>query len=305
VGDWQPFATAEPSAAVTPDPPPEQRRPTSLRDRVAGQCVISEVLAQQHGRPPRSALSRALGRRPIHSDARPWYWGALGEIAVGPRLTRLGKEWTVLHAVPVGERDADIDHVVIGPGGVFTINTKNHSGQRVWVAGRTFVVAGQKQDHIRSSRHEAQRASRLLSAAVSSPVPVQPVLAVVQPKQITVRDAPAEVAVMADAQLVRWLNKRKPVLAPDDVQRIAAAAEQPGSWRTGPVDVADTSALMAGFRRLDRQVRSARVVRQAWGLGVLAAGAVGMVTVGPEVLGAAALEGLLPADDPGVPGGQR
>jgi hypothetical protein len=32
----------------------------------------------------------------------------------------------VLHAVPVGDRGSDIDHVVIGHGGVYTVNTKTH-----------------------------------------------------------------------------------------------------------------------------------------------------------------------------------
>ncbi|MBG6212216.1 hypothetical protein RCH23_000129 [Cryobacterium sp. CAN_C3] len=44
-------------------------------------------------------------------------------------LSKLGPEWTVLHAVPVGSGSSDIDHVVIGPAGVFTINTKNHTGK--------------------------------------------------------------------------------------------------------------------------------------------------------------------------------
>ena len=75
---------------------------------------------------------------------------------------------------PVGKGDSDIDHVVIGPGGVFTINTKNHSGQKVWVAGRIFLVNGQKQPHLRNAGHEAQRASRLLSAAAGFRVDVVP-----------------------------------------------------------------------------------------------------------------------------------
>jgi hypothetical protein len=33
-------------------------------------------------------------------------------------------EWTVLHSVPVGTGSTDIDHIAIGPAGVFTLNTK-------------------------------------------------------------------------------------------------------------------------------------------------------------------------------------
>ena len=49
----------------------------------------------------------------------------------------------MLDAVPVGTGSTDIDHVLVGPGGVFTINTKHHLGQPVWVARRTLMVAGE------------------------------------------------------------------------------------------------------------------------------------------------------------------
>jgi hypothetical protein len=270
--------------ATVPDQPAE----TSLRDRVPGQSVIGELLARQHERRPRSLVARAFGRSPLSASSRPWYWGALGEIAVGRRLSHLGKEWTVLHAVPVGERDVDIDHIVIGPGGVFTVNTKNHSDQRVWVAGRTFMVAGQKQDHIRNSEHEARRAARLLSAAMGRPVDVSPVLAVVQPRTLTIRTAPERVVVMHDDRLVRWLKKRPPLLTAADVERVSEVASRPRLWRTGAVEVADVAALWAGFRRLDREVRVARRLRRTWGLG--AAGASGYTAI---VHGPGLLSGLL------------
>ncbi len=47
--------------------------------------------------------------------------------------------WRVLHAIPVGERGSDIDHLAIGPAGVFTINAKYHAGAKIWVGGDTFL----------------------------------------------------------------------------------------------------------------------------------------------------------------------
>jgi hypothetical protein len=95
--------------------------------------------------------------------------GLLPAILVGLRSgwwmvrERLGPEWAVLHAVPVGAGTSDIDHVLIGPAGVFTLNTKNHAGQPVWVAGRTPDVAGEKQRHLYNASHEAGRAAKLLT----------------------------------------------------------------------------------------------------------------------------------------------
>src|SRR5690606_36128291 len=50
--------------------------------------------------------------------------GALGELEVGRLLDQLDSEWFAFHAVPVGSAGSDVDHIVIGPGGVFTINSK-------------------------------------------------------------------------------------------------------------------------------------------------------------------------------------
>jgi hypothetical protein len=57
----------------------------------------------------------------------------------------------------VGDNGADIDRLVIGPGGVFSLNAKHHPGGKVWVGGNTLMINGHRQPYIRNSRFEAQR----------------------------------------------------------------------------------------------------------------------------------------------------
>ncbi|MCG2623029.1 NERD domain-containing protein [Arthrobacter sp. I2-34] len=244
---------------------------TPLQERIPGQSVISELLAVHERDRPQSRLGRVFGADPLGPDSRPWYLGALGEIRVGKILARLGPDWTVLHAVPVGAGTSDIDHVVIGPAGVFTLNTKNHANQSVWVAGNTLMVAGHRQRHIPNAAHEASRAARLLTAAAGEPVAVTGVLVIVGAKTLTVREQPAGVAVVTDRQLLRWLTRRKPVLDPVQVARIGAAACLPGTWHRNPPVPAETAALHRGFAGLQQLVDSARRRRIAWALGALAA----------------------------------
>ncbi|MGX9900726.1 nuclease-related domain-containing protein [Arthrobacter sp. SA17] len=90
---------------------------SGLKARMAGHSVIEKLLAERVGQRPPSFLGSIFGADPLSPDDHPWYKGALGEIAVGRLLERLGPEWTVLHAVPVGSGASDIDHVLIGPGG--------------------------------------------------------------------------------------------------------------------------------------------------------------------------------------------
>ncbi|WP_454169594.1 nuclease-related domain-containing protein [Microbacterium paulum] len=157
---------------------------------------------------PRSAFARFFGRSPLSEDSRPWFQGALGELDVAARLASLGDDWTVVHAVPVGTRGSDIDHVVVGPAGVFTINSKNHEGARVWVASRRLLVNGQKTDHLRNSRYEAARTHKLLSDVIGADVPVRGVIAIVGAKDITIREQPDDVAVLSASQLVRCGRSR-------------------------------------------------------------------------------------------------
>jgi hypothetical protein len=56
----------------------------------------------------------------VHTDAAAWSKGEKGEELVGKRLEKLGSTWKVIHSIPIGSKGTDIDHVVIGPGGVFT-----------------------------------------------------------------------------------------------------------------------------------------------------------------------------------------
>ncbi|EYT53921.1 MULTISPECIES: nuclease-related domain-containing protein [Kocuria] len=229
--------------------------------------MIAATLRLQEGQPPRTWWGRLAGASPLSAESRSWYRGALGEIAVGQILGRLGPEWTVLHAVPVGAGASDIDHVLIGPAGVFTLNTKNHAGRTVWVADRAVMIDGHKQHYLSHSRHEAARAGRRLSAAVGEPVPVTPVLVLIEPKNLTIRRRPAGVEVVTNRQLLRWLRRRRPVLTDQEVARISAAAVVPSTWHNSPAPPEDPVALQERFAELRHTVRSARRRRELWRFG--------------------------------------
>ena len=248
--------------------------PAALSDNVAGQSVMVEALAAQSAAPARGWWARLTGRSPLTEGALPWYLGAVGEIRVAQLLTRLGPEWTVLHAVPVGDGTSDIDHVLIGPAGVVTVNTKNHGTKRVWVAGKAFLVAGQKTQYIRNSEHEAKRAAKLLTAAVGRPVTASAMIVVVDPKQLVVREKPASVAVVTSSGMLRALRgqaKRGPVLPAADLEALRAAAIEPGTWHRSPGPAIDTADVQTRFGRLHRAVTGARRLRATWRfLGLLA-----------------------------------
>jgi hypothetical protein len=216
--------------AGAPSVEPALAAAESLRSRVPAFAVMKECLRVQSTAPERSRLARVFGREPLHPDARSWYRGALGELQVARILARLDPRWTVLHAVPVGSAGADIDHVVIGPGGTFTINTKNHGGKKVWAAGKTFLLERQKLAHIHHSSFEAQRAARLLTGVTGTPVSVTPLIVVVNPASL-VRKKP-DVTVLDATELLRWMRRQPQMQTDATVARIAWAASRRDTWTT-------------------------------------------------------------------------
>ncbi|MEL0626115.1 nuclease-related domain-containing protein [Salinibacterium amurskyense] len=262
--------------AVQPESP--ARVASDLIERPAAYSVIEELFRVQETMEPRNVLHQLFGFRPVHPHAQSWFSGAIGERKVGDLLLQLGPEWAVLHAVPVGKGDSDIDHVVIGPAGVFTINTKRHPGKKIWVGERMLTVAGQKTDHLRNSRHEAKRAAKLLTKATGFPVDVHPVLAIVEPASFTFRQRPQDVSVMDARRLPRWLKRRRAVLAPDGLATIIDAATEARTWHP-TADLSIDPSYLSKFRELERKDRQAYLVRLAWALALAVAAGLGSISV--------------------------
>lgn len=235
----------------------------------AGHVAIGELLREQEQVPPRSRVARVFGVSPLSPDTQPLYRGVVGEIEVGEALDRLGSEWHVLHALPVDVDHADIDHLVIGPSGVFVVSTRNHTGSDVWASQRTFLVAGARYPHIRDMEYEMGRAERLLTAAAGRAVEVSGILAVVAPKSLVVREKQRDVAVLESSHLVTWLLRHKRALAPVDIAEFGAAASRASTWYDdGSAAIAEPAGQRERFERLRAEVRSAARIQLAWTVGV-------------------------------------
>jgi hypothetical protein len=218
-------AAADP-LVLTPEP-----EWVDLAGHRPGAQARTQAIAHREAAPVRTLLARVLG---VKTNERAWGIGADGEEAVGARLSRLGDEWHVLHAVPVGENGSDIDHVVIGPAGVFTVNAKNHPGARIWVGGNTFMVNGQKVPYVRNSRHEANRAAKLLTLAAGFPVEASGVIAVIGAQGgFTIREQPTDgrVVVVTRKKIANYLSARPVTLRPEQIEAIHQAARRSTTWR--------------------------------------------------------------------------
>ena len=223
-----PVAPATPATSSRPEP-----AWTDLALNEPGQGVRAKAKELQEAAPIATFVDRVLG---VHNQERAWRLGDNGEVAVARELRRLDSRWRALHSVPVGTGDSDIDHVVIGPGGVFTVNAKHHPDARVWIGGDTFIVNGTRQPYIRNSRHEASRASKLLSKKVGFPVSAKGLIAVMGARRgYSIREQPRDgaVIVVARIEIAKWLARQPAVLTEHQLDAIYEAARRSTTWAVG------------------------------------------------------------------------
>ena len=199
---------------------------SDLADNRPGESARRRADELKAASPRRAFLARLLN---VNTDERSFRKGSKGEEDVGRRLRALGPEWHVLHAIQVNEKGTDIDHLVIGPPGVFSLNTKNHLNASVWVAENVVMVNGQKVPYLCNSRSEGLRSSKVLTGTCGFPVVVQPVL-VVMAKSLTIKGRPLDVDVVARKRIVRWLKDRPAMLTPELVASIYATARNRSTW---------------------------------------------------------------------------
>jgi hypothetical protein len=132
--------------------------------------------------------------------------GAEGERKVGAILEAFAPAWQVLHGVWLGR--GDIDHVLVGPGGTFTIETKSRRGQ----------IAVDRIDE--RMLRQAYAESRLLKKV--SGLDAVPLL--VFSEAYLEGSVPAHrhgVTVLPARMLAGFIERRRPVLGPAQVTEIA------------------------------------------------------------------------------------
>lgn len=168
--------------------------------------------------------------------------GFLGERAVGEELNSLLADgWKVFHDVEFdenpGQKTFNVDHVVVGPGGLFAIETKtrrkrvlaprDHSPNIVVFDGMALEYPWGREDFgIRDARERSQHLSQWLTKSLQTVCSFRPVLAL--PGWFVKRTGKSDLHVVSGrelGQIFDGLNKR-PVMDPVTVRAICALLDQ-------------------------------------------------------------------------------
>ena len=147
------------------------------------------------------------------------------------RMERAG--YRALHMRPIPGSEDIIDHLVIGPTGVYAIDSERWSkklpirtrnGKQLWVGPNS------QKGRLEHARSEASRASDLLSARLGRDIAVRPALAIYGPRIPWDIAVIREVDVFNGERLRKYLRRRSRIrevarLSREDVARIHEAAE--------------------------------------------------------------------------------
>ena len=210
-------------------------------DRPQGTAVVERTDTRPaNGRTGGIAVLAPRGRQPdplgaivsflatLHRGGGVTRAGVTGGRLVGFVLGRLPAGWHVFRGASPAEGTGDGDHVVVGPGGVFTVHTKDLMG-KVWVAPGMVRHNGHPTDYLREAAHEARRTSRLLGAVAGHRVEVRGVVAILADAW-TITQRPVHVHVGSPRSVRDWLLRLPATLSARDVARIAEIIGARSTW---------------------------------------------------------------------------
>jgi hypothetical protein len=231
---------------------------------------MAAVVSAQATAPHLGRLARILGVSPLTSDARSHYRGALGELLVGDVLENLGPTWDVLHDLPLD--GSVVDHLLIGPAGVFTVRTANYGRLDVTVDGSAIIVGGERHHDVAEAEAEAGEVSRLLTEASGAPVLVRPLLVIVDALRIVAKSPASGVRVISSRSLESVLARAPRTLTGEEVARVSDLADLGSTWPAAAIEGAtiqklDTQQLHRDFGTIRSRVSDALARRVLWAAG--------------------------------------
>jgi hypothetical protein len=191
----------------------------------AGGGVLGSLLVPRLGLVVAALAAAAAGwglRFRPSAEAVAWRRGAAGERRTARLLSPLERHgWAVLHDLAVPDSRANIDHLVIGPGGVFVIDSKQYRGRlQLDGSGRLWHGRYPLAPTLRAVEFEADRAAQVLPDPGVVVVPIVAVHGAQVPWGKVVVDG---VPVVPARRLPSMLRALPAVLGPE---RVTALADQ-------------------------------------------------------------------------------
>ncbi|WP_250563977.1 nuclease-related domain-containing protein [Sphaerisporangium fuscum] len=176
-----------------------------------------------------AAIADTVYRARTASSVAPWRRVSAAERHTEAQLKKLERSgYRTLHARAIPDSEAQIDHLVVGPTGVYAVDSEKWDKRlpvRVQSHRKLFHGPFNQKPRLDEARWEASRASELITEALGREITVVPSLAIYGPaipwKILNIR----EVDVFDGSRVRRWITNRERSLTNEEIEEIYVAAE--------------------------------------------------------------------------------
>jgi hypothetical protein len=177
-----------------------------------------------------AAIADMVYRARTISSVPAWRRPSAAERRTEAQLKKLERSgYRTLHARAIPGSDAQIDHLVVGPTGVYAVDSEKWDKRlpvRVQSHRKLFHGPFSQKPRLDEARWEASQASELISKALNREITVVPSLAIYGPpipwKILNVRD----VDVFDGGRVRKWIVRRERSLTDIEIEKIYEAAAQ-------------------------------------------------------------------------------
>lgn len=146
------------------------------------------------------------------------------------RLAGLDPRWGFLQSARAVADGTELDHWVIGPGGVYLLNAKHLPGSRLHIVGDRFLVDGRERPFVTEIRGEARRNADLISLSTRWDIGVTGVIVPVNDRRLVIEHFPEDVAVIEQGDVANWLVNRPEQFGKRQILAAFTAARDSAIW---------------------------------------------------------------------------
>ncbi|MEV0588491.1 nuclease-related domain-containing protein [Nonomuraea sp. NPDC050310] len=177
-----------------------------------------------------AAIADTVYRARNSSSVPAWRRSSVAERRTEAQLRKLERSgYRTLHARAIPGTEAQIDHLVIGPTGVYAVDSEKWDKRlpiRVQMGKKLFHGPFDKKDRLKEAHMEAAEASKHISELYGKQIAVVPSLAIYGPpvpwKIMNIRG----VDVYEGGRARKWISKRDKALTQEEIDRLYEIAAQ-------------------------------------------------------------------------------
>lgn len=177
-----------------------------------------------------AAIADTVYHAKTQSSIPAWRRPSVAERKTEAQLKKLERGgYRTLHARAIPNSDAQIDHLVVGPTGIYAVDSEKWDKRlpvRVQTHRKLFHGPFNQKPRLDEARWEASQASELISQVLGREIVVVPSLAIYGPaipwRILNIRD----VDVFSGGLVRKWITKRERSLTKSEIDAIYNAAER-------------------------------------------------------------------------------